>query len=321
MKRQRLFATVLSVGLTLGMLSTAFAGTWQVDFNGWWYENEDGTCPADGWQWIDGDGDGYAECYYFNPQGYVVRNTSIDGYSVNTNGHWTVGSDVQLVRVGGTSAAQSTGSTQSQGKTYADIYRQYAAQYGETNVTSEVVEGSTDVEKTLKGVNFLGLCDLDGNGVEELLIGYTTPNTEEYAFCKYKFGLDAYTQTEAGAVLCGKIPEAEMWAGGESDCGIELRSKDGKIYIAGGSKGTGAGSVYHFYTLSDGALKETLSYEIFEEIKINGQVSNVAYENLWDGWNTLGYYYIYGFEADWNEEFDINATVNQINAVKAKLGV
>ena len=56
------------------------AGTWVQDASGWWYRNDDGTYPAGGWQWIDGNGDGTAECYYFYYDGYMAYNTTIDGY-------------------------------------------------------------------------------------------------------------------------------------------------------------------------------------------------------------------------------------------------
>ena len=39
----------------------AFAGTWRQNSYGWWYQNDDGTYPAGGWQWIDSNGDGTAE--------------------------------------------------------------------------------------------------------------------------------------------------------------------------------------------------------------------------------------------------------------------
>ncbi len=47
-----------------------------------------------GWNWIDGDGDGSAECYYFEPvsngyRGRMYRSTTTpDGYTVNAAGQW-----------------------------------------------------------------------------------------------------------------------------------------------------------------------------------------------------------------------------------------
>lgn len=323
---RRILAAVLSAGMTFCLVSTAFAGTWKANSSGWWYEEDNGTRPAGEWKWIDGDGDGYAECYYFDADGYVVHNREINGFSVNENGHWVAGNKVQLERV---SAASGSGQSQGAasggaqtGEAYAGIYRKYEAQYGKTAVHSEIPEYGEEPEKTLTGVNFLGLYDLDGNGTEEFLIGYTTPNPEEYSFCKYIFSLDVYTMEGGEAVLCGRIGEAELWTGGETDCGIRLMSKDGKNYVVSGSQGTGAGSVYHFYGIGSGnRLEELLSYEIFEEIRINGQKTDQEYETLWDGWTKLEHYDVYGIEAAWAEDFNINVSVDHINAVKAKLGL
>lgn len=88
---------VLSVSAMLSMLatSTAFAGEWKSDNNGWWYQNDDGSYPTNTWQWIDGNGDGVSESYYFNENGYLLTNSSKDGYTVNTDGAWTVDGVVQ----------------------------------------------------------------------------------------------------------------------------------------------------------------------------------------------------------------------------------
>ena len=320
MRNRRMMAAVISAGMALCMLSTAFAGTWKANSGGWWYEEDNGSRPAGEWKWIDGDGDGYAECYYFDADGYMVHNREINGFSLNGNGQWTAGNQVQSEYVGGASGV--TSGTQTGESAYADICRKYEAQYGRTEVHTEIPEYGEEPEKTLTGINFLGLYDLDGNGTEEFLIGYTTPNPEEYSFCKYIFSLDVYTQEGGEAVLCGKINEAELWTGGESDCGICLMDKDGKTYVASGSQGTGAGSIYHFYGIGSGnRLEELLSYEIFEEIKINGQKTDLEYARLWDGWSKLAHYGVHGIEAEWAEDFNINASVEHINAVKAKLGL
>ncbi len=87
-----LTATVLSLSAAL----TSFAGTWQSDATGWWYQNDDGSYPAGCWQWIDGNQDGVAESYYFNENGYCLMNTlTPDGYQVDANGAWIVNGVVQ----------------------------------------------------------------------------------------------------------------------------------------------------------------------------------------------------------------------------------
>lgn len=91
------FVKVLSVATLLGMLSTstAFAGEWKSDNTGWWYQNNDGSYPTSTWQWIDGNGDGVSESYYFNENGYLLTNSTKDGYTVNGDGAWTVNGVVQ----------------------------------------------------------------------------------------------------------------------------------------------------------------------------------------------------------------------------------
>ncbi len=44
--------------------------------NKWWYEMENGSYPTNGWQWIDGNGDGVAESYYFDNSGWLLTNTT-----------------------------------------------------------------------------------------------------------------------------------------------------------------------------------------------------------------------------------------------------
>lgn len=70
---------------------------WRLDAVGWWYDNGDGTWPANGWHWIDGNMDGVAECYYFDVNGYILVNTTTpDGYWVNGNGAWVQDGAVQV---------------------------------------------------------------------------------------------------------------------------------------------------------------------------------------------------------------------------------
>lgn len=66
----------------------------------WWYERTDGTYPSSCWRWIDANDDGYAECYYFDSEGWMLSSsTTPDGYYVNRDGAWTENGERQLVRV------------------------------------------------------------------------------------------------------------------------------------------------------------------------------------------------------------------------------
>ena len=94
-KRSLLLTLVLAGMLTLVMAATSFAGQWILNDNGWWYRNDDGSFPAAEWKWIDSDGDGVAECYYFYADGYMAHNDYIGDDYVNRDGQWMVGNQVQ----------------------------------------------------------------------------------------------------------------------------------------------------------------------------------------------------------------------------------
>lgn len=56
-----------------------------------------GEKQSGGWMWIDADGNGAQECYYFdtNDGHMYVSTTTPDGYTVNEKGQWTVNGVVQ----------------------------------------------------------------------------------------------------------------------------------------------------------------------------------------------------------------------------------
>ncbi len=99
MTKKRMQTGILTTAITLMMAMTAFAGQWVQDDNGWWYDNGDGTWPSDSWEWIDGNGDGIAECYYFNGNGYMLKNTTVCGYQVDENGAYVRDGVVQTRKV------------------------------------------------------------------------------------------------------------------------------------------------------------------------------------------------------------------------------
>lgn len=85
-------AAVMAVSLAF----PAMAGEWMRDETGWRWQEADGSYPANVWQWLDGNGDGISECYYFNEAGYLMTDTiTPDQYSVNADGAWTEGGVVQ----------------------------------------------------------------------------------------------------------------------------------------------------------------------------------------------------------------------------------
>ncbi|MEY8353455.1 hypothetical protein AALB39_08865 [Lachnospiraceae bacterium 54-53] len=75
--------------LSISMTTAAFAGVWKQNTEGWRWQDEDNSYPASTWEWIDSNGDGMAECYYFDENGYLLTGTvTPDGYSVNEDGAW-----------------------------------------------------------------------------------------------------------------------------------------------------------------------------------------------------------------------------------------
>lgn len=81
--------------MTLALSMPVFAGEWKQDTTGWWYQNDDGSYPNNGWTWVDG------RCYYFTPEGYCLINTQTpDGCTVDASGAWVVDGVVQTQDAG-----------------------------------------------------------------------------------------------------------------------------------------------------------------------------------------------------------------------------
>ena len=91
MSKKLMSIVCLSAALSMGLSFTAMAGTWKRDGRGWWYDRGNATYPTNTWEWIDGNNDGVAECYYFDASGYMLAKTKTpDGYEVNDEGQWIV---------------------------------------------------------------------------------------------------------------------------------------------------------------------------------------------------------------------------------------
>lgn len=100
MKKRLLVAAVAAMSTMMSMTAFAGMGAWQQNETGWWWQRNDGSYPASEWKWIDGDGDGTAESYYFDGNGYLATNTTTpDGYTVNADGAWVQDGVVQKRQV------------------------------------------------------------------------------------------------------------------------------------------------------------------------------------------------------------------------------
>lgn len=108
--KKTFFKTLMATTiLSLAVSFSAFA-EWKHDENGTWWQNEDGTWPAGEWVWIDGNNDGTSECFYFNEDGYCLKETvTPDGYTVDESGCWVVDGVVQTQVVKKEEATAETG--------------------------------------------------------------------------------------------------------------------------------------------------------------------------------------------------------------------
>ena len=57
-----------------------YIGSWKSDATGWWFEDTSGWYASNQWQKIDGS------WYYFGGDGYMLTDTTIDGYYIDANG-------------------------------------------------------------------------------------------------------------------------------------------------------------------------------------------------------------------------------------------
>lgn len=156
---------IAAAAATISMSATAYAAGWQHNATGWWWQNEDGTWPAGSWQWLDGNKDGVAECYYFNGDGYLLCNTKTpDNYEVNADGAWVVNNAVQTQAL--PPSSQPKQQTQNQSQTPANGWNK------ENNSWKYYINGKsvTDWRKISgkryyfdeNGIMLTGFHDLDG---------------------------------------------------------------------------------------------------------------------------------------------------------------
>ena len=208
----------------------SFAGTWQVGMDGdtakWWYDNGDGTKAVSCWQWIDGNGDGIAECYCFDANGWMYASTvTPDNYTVNENGAWTVDGIVQTQSTA-TSPAQDQGSSSSGWqKIGSDWYYRTGGRF----VTSEWkrISGKRYYFDE-NGVMATGFQEIDGN---------TYYFTSSGALKTKDFKLDGirYTVEEDGVIVDQE--DADDWDSFQDEESSSSGSSDNSSGSSGSSSG------------------------------------------------------------------------------------
>ena len=177
-KRWKSFATAAAAAaMTAAMSMTAFAqGYWVRDLSGWWYStNEEGTAwYSDGWQWIDNDYDGIAECYYFDGSGYLVMGgVTPDGYEVSAGGAWTENGVAKTKEV--TAEIPTDKATESGYNEYC-ISNTAIAMLGRTKAENNALYTKEYVDKCFDSVNYYNGLTVYYDGERSYGVGATAPS-------------------------------------------------------------------------------------------------------------------------------------------------
>lgn len=81
--------TLTIVGVTfLTSLPIGISAEWKQDSNGWW--NTEGSSYSVGWRKIDG------QWYYFDINGYMAKNTIVDGCILGSDGIWIQNDNINV---------------------------------------------------------------------------------------------------------------------------------------------------------------------------------------------------------------------------------
>ena len=147
--KKKWIALALSAALTVVNGMTAFAGQWETAGADWKYKNDDGTYSTNGWQWIDG------KSYYFGSDSIMAKNTTIDGYTLNADGQWTVDGVVQTQGTGNTGNNSVNGVRHSAGYDPAHPLAHKIDEFGlrlpEIGLTGNYAGGNKNIQALLTG--------------------------------------------------------------------------------------------------------------------------------------------------------------------------
>ncbi len=214
-----------SLAEALGELTgsiTAYAN-WQKDAQNKWvyYDSQNGKNLSNGWNWLDGNNDGVAECYYFYSDGTLAVSTVVDGYKVDADGKWIDDSgNIQTKNVSASASAQAapqlkkvpyvdiimkaaeesgvspyvlaSAILQEQGKGTSDLISgtnsTYPGYYNFYNTGAYAHDGMTAVQAGLKYASESGTGDRPWNTIEKAIIG----GAKQYAANYVNNGQDTF---------------------------------------------------------------------------------------------------------------------------------
>lgn len=189
--------------MVLGNTMVSMAGSWKSDAKGYWWQNDDGSYPTNCWQWLDGDKNGIAECYYFGADGYCYLNSMTpDQYQVNESGAWVVNGVVQTKQA----AQVSQYTLDANGKLPRNAYeneknRKAAAAY------YQALKNQNRFAAADKQYSYVTIIDADQDGVVELLVNVGDGNEEvdDYYLFSYSDSL-SIEKLDGHNLEAGQVP-------------------------------------------------------------------------------------------------------------------
>lgn len=202
---------------TSGTQSSVTEG-WKQDATGWWYQNADGSYPANAWKQVNG------KWYYFEANGYMAANkwingtyyvggdgamlvntTTPDGYQVGSDGAWIQNSGNVSTNNGTHTKRASDPALHSFGITIGG--RQYAHERTDYHGLSCMLLDSD--EFNFKFESFEN--EIDAEGHEVWIVGYTFANGIPFAIGEPKVMPFEYDK-EYTLDYTGNHPNAESFS-------------------------------------------------------------------------------------------------------------
>lgn len=140
--RKKYYAAGVAAVLCLATGMTSYAGTWEKNDTGWWYQLDDGTWPASTWFHDLADGN----WYYFDQDGYMLSDTTTpDGYRVDLSGAWD--QVEKAVSDAAETATEAAATVSAAAKAEMTKYKEEIL-----NISDQISKISTSVDRTtLKG--------------------------------------------------------------------------------------------------------------------------------------------------------------------------
>ncbi|OOM81963.1 putative membrane protein YttA [Clostridium puniceum] len=141
-KFKKIVASLVTFMSLLAINPIVAHAEWRQDSNGWW--NTEGSSWSVGWRQIDG------KWYYFNADGYMAHDTTIEGYYLNSNGAWINNVATQ------NSTSYNSNSSSSTSKQYVDSNGQGLIKGSKNNIyhvpNSKYYDKTTNVAQWFKTV-------------------------------------------------------------------------------------------------------------------------------------------------------------------------